>query len=117
MDRPSRDPKNVSLALIFLRDRAGMRPDEIGSALGAAAGDVANALCGRTVDWDESQRSALDAVVATQSLLLDGYTPGAAAAWFRTPSEDLDGRIPLCEMTDPCGTARVLRAAASRMSR
>lgn len=117
MDRPSSDPRNVSLALAFLRDRVGMETSEIAEAVGAPHELVRDAASGRNVPWTEDQRHAVDAIVATQSLLLDGYTPDSAAAWLNAPSDDLSGRVPSSEMTDPAGTLSVLRAAAARMGR
>lgn len=41
----------------------------------------------------ESAKAAqIDRLVATQSLLLDGYSPARMADWFRTPMPAFDGR-------------------------
>lgn len=65
----------------------------------------------------ENARAAqIDRLVATQSLLLDGYSPPRMAEWFRTSLPGLDGRCArdlLAEDGDM--TPRVLEAAEAWM--
>ena len=65
----------------------------------------------------ESARAAqIDRLVAAQSLLLDGYSPGRMADWFRTPMAGLEGcsaRDVLNRETD--GTPQVLEVAEAWM--
>lgn len=58
----------------------------------------------------------IDRMVATQSLLLDGYSPGRMAEWFRAPLPSLGGRCASDVLAkDDDATSDVLEAAESWM--
>ena len=64
-----------------------------------------------------ARAAQIDRLVATQSLLLDGYTSKRMAQWFRTPLAALDGRCAsdLLETTAD-GTSDMLEAAEAWMA-
>ncbi len=58
----------------------------------------------------------IDRIVATQSLLLDGYSPGRMAEWFRSPLPSLGGRCASDVLSgERDGTSDVLEAAEAWM--
>ena len=59
----------------------------------------------------------VDRIVAAQSVLLEGYSPGAMAAWFLTAMPALDGKRPSDLLTsDIDATEKVLKVAAAWMA-
>jgi len=58
----------------------------------------------------------IDRLVATQSLLLDGYSPGRMADWFRTSLPGLEGRTARdLLLEDADGTSLILEVAEAWM--
>lgn len=109
--------KAERLATSFLVDRLGVDHDVAARLLGTDVAEIVAVLEGRgsRTPW---ARSRIEAVIATQSLLLSGYSPDAMEAWYREPSPMLDGRSPLDRMNDgdPSANGDILAAAYARIA-
>lgn len=103
--------------LSFLIDRDILSPAEAAVILRVEPRVIDALLMTDPVILDVHAVATMDHLMATMSLLLDGYTPDRMAQWFTTPMKALDDATPARVMgatTD--GAQRVLAHAEAWMS-
>lgn len=105
------------LAIAFLIDKVGIEAETVADLLATSFHDVRGILAGDGAKTPEIRRR-IDAIAATQSLLLSGYTPDTAARWMRDQPITSDGRTSAAVLREcsPDALGIVLHAAYARMS-
>lgn len=105
-----------SNALRWLLEADVLQADAMSRQFQLNAGSIDAIRDGAPLLVPGEQATRIDRMVATQSLLLDGYSPGRMADWFRTPMPSLGGRS-AGEMlsVDRDATSDVLEAAEAWM--
>lgn len=103
--------------LSFLMERDIIAPAEAAVILRVDPRMIDAILAAEPVILDIHAVATMERLMATMSLLLDGYTPDRMAQWFTTPMKALGDVTPARVMkTTPDGAQRVLAHAEAWMS-
>ena len=112
------DRKRVErLATAFLTDRVGLDRTCVASLLAVTPDEMDGILAGRGAPEGEPFRR-INALVATQSLLLSAYTPDSAVRWMREDPITSDGlaAVDVLRTGAPEAIGIVLNGAYQRMA-